>query len=196
MAESGIDFFLMENMWADNESRVIAAEAAMATGLPVWVGFTASVATDSEEVRMSFGDDRNAYSSGMGMPMWTSDWRTVDHEMSLADGIREIAALNPDAIGIFHSRISETTSALRVTLEEWSGPIVLYPDAGRADYLETWQDSSFVNEESAEELTHEAGDWIEKGAQVIGTCCGFGANYINALRGAIPSGTISPPKAA
>ena len=48
---------------------------------------------------MSFGDDRNAYSSGMGMPLWTSDWRTVDHEMTLADGIREIAALNPDGIG-------------------------------------------------------------------------------------------------
>ncbi|MYA60166.1 MAG: homocysteine S-methyltransferase family protein [Chloroflexi bacterium] len=196
MAESGIDFFLMENMWADNESRVIAAEAAMATGLPVWVGFTASVATDSEEVRMSFGDDRNAYSSGMGMPMWTSDWRSVDYEMTLAEGIREIVALNPDAIGIFHSRLSETTAALRVALEEWSGPIALYPDAGRADYLETWQDSSIVNEESAQELTHEATDWIEKGAQVIGTCCGFGANYIKALRGAIPSETISPPKAA
>ena len=69
MAESGIDFFLMENMWADNDSRVIAAEAAMGAGLPVWVGFTASVADDGQEVLMSFGDDRNAYSSGMGMPL-------------------------------------------------------------------------------------------------------------------------------
>ena len=80
MAESGIDFFIMENMWSDNESRIIAAEAAMATGLPVWVGFTASVAEDGQTVLMSFGDDRNAYSSGMGMPMWTSDWRSVDYE--------------------------------------------------------------------------------------------------------------------
>ena len=44
LAESGVDFLLMENMWADNESRVVATEAAQATGLPVWVGFTASMA--------------------------------------------------------------------------------------------------------------------------------------------------------
>ena len=195
MAESGVDFFLMENMWADNDSRAIAAEAAMGTGLPVWVGFTASVAPDSEEVRMSFGDDRNAYSSGMGMPMWTSEWRSVDYQMTLADGIDEIASLNPDAIGIFHSRITETTAALQVVLDRWSGPVALYPDAGRTDYLETWQDSSITNEETAVELTDEAANWIEMGAQVIGTCCGFGANYTKALRDTIPAGTLSPPKA-
>ncbi len=92
LAESGVDFLLMENMWADNESRAIATEAAKATGLPVWVGFTASVAPDGQTVLMSLADDRN-YSSGMGMPMWTSSWRTVDHEMTLSEGIREIAPL-------------------------------------------------------------------------------------------------------
>lgn len=196
MAESGIDFFLMENMWADNDSRAIAAEAAQGTGLPVWVGFTASVSPDVEEVRMSFGDDRNAYSSGMGMPLWTSSWRSVDYEMTLADGIAEVVALNPDGIGVFHSRISETTAALEVVLDDWSGPIALYPDAGRTDYLETWQDSSIVNEETADELTQEAANWVGMGAQVIGTCCGFGANYTKALRGALPTGTMSPRRVA
>ncbi len=186
MAESGIDFFIMENMWSDNESRIIAAEAAMATGLPVWVGFTASVAEDGQTVLMSFGDDRNAYSSGMGMPMWTSDWRSVDYEMTLAEGIREAAALNPDAITIFHSRIDETTKALEAAREEWSGTLVAYPDAGRPDYLETWQDSSLVNEVSAGELAEEATAWIKMGTQVVGTCCGFGANYTEALRNRIP----------
>lgn len=70
LAESGVDFFLIENLWADNESRAIAAEAAKATGLPVWVAFTASVSSDDQAVRMSFGEDR-AYSTGIGMPMWT-----------------------------------------------------------------------------------------------------------------------------
>ncbi len=194
MAESGIDFFLMENMWADNDSRVIAAEAAIATGLPVWVGFTASVAPDGQTVRMSFGDDRNAYSSGMGMPLWTSNWRSVDYEMTLTEGIRDVASLNPDAITVFHSRIDETTKALKATREEWSGPIALYPDAGRSDYLETWQDTSIINEETAEELTAEAATWVEMGAQVIGSCCGFGANYIEALHESLPAGTTSPKR--
>ena len=187
LAESGIELFIMENMWADNDSRMIAAEAAIDTGIPVWVGFTASVTPDGETVRMNFGDERNAYSSGMGMPLWTSSWRNVDYDMTLAQGVKEVATLNPDAITVFHSRISETTDALQVVLEQWNGTVVLYPDAGRTDYLETWQDSSVANEETADELTREAAKWVNSGAQVIGTCCGFGANYTKALTNALSS---------
>ena len=187
LAECGVDFFIMENMWADNESRMIAAEAAKATGLPVWVGFTASVAPETQEVRMSFGDDRHAYSSGMGMPLWTSSWRSVNYGMTLTEGVAEIASLDPDAITVFHSRISETTAALQVVLDQWSGTVALYPDAGRTDYLETWQDSSVANEETALELTEEAAKWVGMGAQVVGTCCGFGANYTKALSSALPN---------
>ena len=195
LAESGVDFFLMENMWADNESRVIATEAAMATGLPVWVAFTASIAPDEQTVRMSLGDDRD-YSTRMGMPMYTSNWRTVDYEMTLADGISEIVPLEPDVLGVFHSRIDETSAALQIILDQWSGPIVVYPDAGRVDYLETWQDKNVANKEAAEELTREAAGWVGMGAQVIGTCCGFGVEYIRALNGALPDRISSPRKVA
>ncbi|MYD93710.1 MAG: homocysteine S-methyltransferase family protein, partial [Chloroflexi bacterium] len=119
LAESGVDLFLIENLWADNESRAIAAEAAKATGLPVWVAFTASVSTNGEAVRMSFGHDRD-YSSGIGMPMWTESWRPVDDNKSLAEGIKEIASVGPDVLGVFHSRIDETSAALQVMLDEWS----------------------------------------------------------------------------
>ena len=195
LAESGVDFFLMENMWADNESRVIAAESAKATGLPVWVGFTASMAPDGQTVRLSLGDDRH-YSIGMGVPMWTSSWRTIDYEMTLAAAISEILPLKPDVLGVFHARLDETTAALQVMLDKWSGPIVAYPDAGREDYLETWQDSIVANKDSAGELTHEAARWVEMGAQVIGTCCGFGVDYIRALRGALPAQVSSTRKVA
>ena len=43
LAEAGVDFFLIENMGADNEARVLATEAAKNTGLPIWVGVTASM---------------------------------------------------------------------------------------------------------------------------------------------------------
>ena len=195
LAESGVDFILMENMWADNESRLIATEAAKATGLPVWVGFTASMAPDGQTVRLSLGDDRH-YSTRMGVPMWTSSWRTIDYEMTLAAAISEIAPLKPDVLGVFHARLDETTAALQVMLDKWSGPILAYPDAGREDYLETWQDSMAANKDSAEELTNEAARWVEMGAQVIGTCCGFGVDYIRALRGTLPTRVSSPRKVA
>ena len=126
--------------------------------------------------------------------MFTSSWRTVDYDMTLADGIDEITALNPDVIGVFHSRLDETTAALQVVLDRWSGPIVIYPDAGREDYLEVWQDSLVDNEDSTAGLTQEADIWVEMGAQVIGTCCGFGVDYIKALSGALPERISSPAK--
>ena len=191
LAESGVDFFLMENMWADNESRIVATEAAKATGLPVWVAFTASMAPDGQTVMMSMGDER-LYSGAVRMPMWTSNWRTIDHDMTLAEGIGEIALLKPDVVGVFHARIDVTTAAIQVILDQWTGPIVAYPDAGREDYLETWRDSGVANEESAEELTREAASWVGMGTQVIGTCCGFGVDYIRAVRGALPARIPSP----
>ena len=196
LAESGVDFLLIELMWADNESRVIATEAAMATGLPVWVAFTASMAPDGQTVRMSMGGERR-YGGSIGrVPMWTSTWRTVNHDMTLAEGIGEIALLRPDVLGVFHARLPETTAALQVILDQWSGPIVAYPDAGRDDYLETWQDIAVSNEESAGELTREAAGWVGMGAQVIGTCCGFGVDYIKALDGALPDRIPSPRNVA
>ena len=175
-------------MWADNESRMVSTEAAKATGLPVWVAFTASIAPDGQTVRMSMGDERH-YTGGLGVPMWTSNWRTVEHEMTLVEGIGEIAQLRPDVLGVFHARNSVTTAALQVMLNEWSGPMVAYPDAGREDYLETWRDGSVANEETADELMREAADWVGMGAQIIGTCCGFGVDYIKALRAPCRTGS-------
>ena len=186
LAESGVDFFLIENMWADNESRCIATEAAKSTGLPVWVAFTASMAPDNQTVRMDFGGARNSYSGGMGMPLWTSDWRSVNHEMTLAEGVAEVARLEPDVLGVFHARIAATTEALRVVQAQWAGPVVSYPDSGREDFIETWRDMSLSNEESPEDLTHESAKWVDMGVQVIGGCCGFGADYIEPLRGGLP----------
>ena len=185
LAESGIDFCLMEHMWADNESRLIAVEAAKATGLPVWVGFTATFSADGETVLMSQDEDRVSI-SGLANPLPISSWRTIDHNKPLSEGVAEVASLDPDVIGLFHSRLHETNAGLTVLLEEWTGPIILYPDAGRTDYLNTWRDDNVANEETVNQVTGEAVDWTRRGAQIIGTCCGFGVDYTKGLRDALP----------
>ena len=90
-------------------------------------------------------------------------------------------------MGVFHSRLNETNAALDVLLAEWTGPVILYPDAGRTDYLDTWRDSAVANEDSVENVTGEAVNWTRKGAQIIGTCCGFGVDYTTGLREALPA---------
>ena len=191
LAESGVDLLLVENMWADNESRAIATEAAKASGLPVWVAYTASVSADDQTVLL-----RNPIVNPLNMPLITSGWRSVDQDMTLEQGMKEIASLNPDVMGIFHARLKDTTAAIEVMRDEWSGPIVAYPDAGRRDYTEVWQDGSVGNEESVEEFTDEAKKWVDLGAQVVGACCGFGVDYIKPLRDSLPDRIASPRQAA
>ena len=186
LAESGIDFFLIEHMWADNESRLIAVESAKATGLPVWVAFTATFSADEETVLMSLDEDR-ASISGLASTMPISNWRTIDHDKPLSEGVAEVASLGPDVIGVFHSRLNETNAALKVVLDEWSGPIIVYPDAGRTDYLNTWRDDNVANEETVNQVTREAVNWTRQGVQIIGTCCGFGVDYTKGLRHALPA---------
>ena len=186
LAESGIDFFLMEHMWADNESRLIAVEAAKATGLPVWVGFTATLSADGETVLMSQDEDR-AGIPGIASPLPISNWRMIDHNKPLSEGVAEVASLDPDVIGVFHSRLKETNAALTVLREEWSGPIIVYPDAGRTDYLNTWRDDNVANEETVNQVTREAVNWTRQGVQIIGTCCGFGVDYTKGLREVLPA---------
>ena len=84
------------------------------------------MASDGETVRLDVGDDRG-YVGGRGSPLWTSNWRTVDYDMTLSEGIAEIAPLEPDVIGVFHATPADTTPALQVVLDQWSGPVVAYP---------------------------------------------------------------------
>ena len=108
LAESGVDLLLVENMWADNESRVIATEAAKASGLPVWVAYTASVSADDQAVLL-----RSPRNGPPAIPVFTSTWRPVDEDMTLEQGMKEIASLNPDVMGIFHAKTQGHDSRYR-----------------------------------------------------------------------------------
>ena len=61
------------------------------------------------------------------------------------------------------------------------------PTPGRSDYLSTWRDDNVANEESVDQVTGEAVEWTRMGAQIVGTCCGFGVDYTKGLRDALPA---------
>ena len=185
LAEAGVDFFLVENMGPDNEARVLSAEAAKNTGLPIWVGVTASMDPAGETVRLR---SRRP----IGPSLQEVEVREIDHNISLADGIKDIATLDPDVINVFHARLTDTTAGLDVVSKEWSGPLGAYPDAGRPDYTLPWQDRGTPNEESEDRFTQEAMNWAAMGVQVVGACCGFGVDYIKPLRDALPERIASP----
>ena len=179
MAEAGVDLFLIELMGADNEARMFLTEAARNTGLPVWVAFTAHIDPVTREVTARHPFRR------LPSPL-NIEVREIDFGLSLADAIQQVAPLEPDLMAVFHSRLTDTMAGLKVMKAEWPGPLGVFPDAGRRDYTEAWQDRSSTNEESVEEFTQEALKWVNMGVQVVGACCGFGVDYIRPLPGSLP----------
>ena len=186
LAEAGVDLFLVEPTGRDNEARVIESRAAKATGLPVWVGFDAHVSSDET---MVLGSRRRQ----SGPP--PAGARMINENMTLAESIAEVAPVRPDVMAVFHSRITDLTAGLQVMLNEWSGPVLAYPDAGRMDYVQTWRDRTATNEESPAQFTEAAQKWVDMGVQVVGACCGFGADYIKPLKEALPDKIARPRKA-
>ena len=179
MAEAGVDLFLIELMGADNEVRVILAEAAKNTGLPVWVAFTSYIDPVTGDVTARYPFTRRP--SPLNIEI-----REIDYSLSLADAIQQVAPLEPDVVAIFHSRFKDTIAGLEVLSKEWPGPLGVYPDAGRHDYTAAWQDRRSPNEESVGDFTREAQKWVDMGVQVVGACCGFNLDYIKPLPSALP----------
>ena len=163
LAEAGVDFLLAEST-GSNIQRKWVVEACLATGLPVWTGF---------KVRLDEGD-----------PTVRIGYRS---ELALADGFHEIASLGGTVITIFHSSVASTDAALDVAKKIWSGPVGIYPEAERRDYVDTYRDRTVPTRLTPEEFLGKAQTWVAQGVQVVGGCCGVELEYIRPLRERLPS---------
>ena len=181
MAEAGVDFFIVEAMGRDNEARMIQAQVAKETGLPVWIGFNAYI--DSKDTVMAGGQQ---VSTDVAEGIQYQGSRTMK-DLTLAEAVMEAIQIGPDVISIFHTRIPTATKAVEVVLENWKGPVMVYPDAGRrSSALAKWYDHSADNEESIKDYIDAVKGWVDRKVQIVGACCGFGVEYIKPLRQAIP----------
>ena len=68
----------------------------------------------------------------------------------------------------------------------WQGPIGLYPEADRSDYIATYKDQGLATVITPEEFAGVARTWVEQGVQIIGGCCGIEIGFIRPLREALP----------
>ena len=172
LAEMGVDFFLLENL-SDQPARKMCLDAVKRTGLPAW----SSVSSLYEEDDQLLLSDRGR------------------NDLTLDESLDEILSWGGQSgMTIMHAEIPETTLGLEVLREKWDGPMAAYPDSLRPDWLTTWQDLSIQNAESPQAFLAEAKKWVEMGVQVIGTCCGFGAEYIEPLKEGLPSHIPTPRK--
>ena len=71
--------------------------------------------------------------------------------------------------------------------EKWAGPVGVYPEAGREDYVDPNPDPLDKSDLTPAEFLDVARKWVQGGVQIIGGCCGIGPDYIRPLRDGLPS---------
>ncbi len=158
-AEAGADLIVLE-MMIDIEGSIPCAEAAVASGLPVWVGFSASL-RDGAVIGYREGDPE-------GVPV-----------VDFAELVDAILAIGGDAAGVMHSLIDSTAPALEVLAKRFEGPRLAYAETGQ------WRSPDWVFEQvvSPEDYATVVEGWVkEQGVQIIGGCCGTGPEHIRALK--------------
>ncbi|MFQ6017884.1 MAG: homocysteine S-methyltransferase family protein [Kiloniellaceae bacterium] len=165
LADGGADLIMLE-MMQDTEHSVYAAEAAAATGLPVWVGFSCRIAEDGRTVV----------------------FRRREPETSLAEAFATVMATGGSLAGVMHSDVAVVEPALKVVFERWAGPVAAYPHSGHF-VMPNWQ---FVDVIPPEDYAAEARRWLDMGAQVIGGCCGIGPDHIRLLKERLAGQSVPP----
>jgi S-methylmethionine-dependent homocysteine/selenocysteine methylase len=151
LAEAGCDLIIME-MMRDVDYSLWATEAAVATGLPVWVGV-------SVERR---GDRRLA---GYGRPEWV-----------IEDIAAALMATGAKVCLVMHTAIDDTADALALVKSNWAGPIGAYPEAGHFE-MPNW----VFEPVPAGDFVEHCRRWRRMGATLLGGCCGIGPDHIAAL---------------
>jgi S-methylmethionine-dependent homocysteine/selenocysteine methylase len=159
LARAGVDLIVLE-MMRDVDYAAGAVDAARATGLPVWVGFSCRQAADGA-VRMFSGFQ----------------------DLLFEEIIAPVMAHGGSLLAVMHSEVRDTGPALEVAKRCWRGPLAAYPESGYFT-MPNWQ---FVDVIAPDDFVAHAVDWLRQGVQVLGGCCGTGPEHIRLLRDRLPA---------
>ena len=162
LAESGVDFLIAEPTGSTVQRRWVIEEC-IATGLPVWSGFKCRQDSADGSLKVGYQSDE-----------------AFDTEFA------SLAALGGEVVTVFHSPVDATDDALSVVKAHWNGPIGIYPEAERRDYVDAHRDESVETKLTPDEFVARAQRWVAEGVQVVGGCCGVEIEYIRPLRDALP----------
>jgi len=161
LAGNGVDFLALE-MVETLDRGVPALRAALATGLPVWLGVSCRL-TESGEVQAGAAPE-----PGQG---------------TLADLLEVLLDDRLWAVVVMHSTLDVVGPALRLIRDRWDGPLGAYPHHGSYDRAAlAWR----LGELSPEQLLEGAAAWVGLGAQLVGGCCGTGPEHIRRLASGVP----------
>ena len=131
-----------------------AIEAALDSGLPVWLGL--SCGDESEEGDLfAFENSRMKFSETL---------TTINNDF--------------DSVLLMHSETKNITKGLQEIKSEWNGHLGAYPHKGT--YVRpNWNfDKNYTPEMYSEDMQ----GWVDQGVRIIGSCCGMGPEYTYELK--------------
>ena len=172
LAEAGCDLLAME-MIMDVERASRATEAALATGLPVWVGISTSRGPGGAMVGWDVASEEEGRLPEGYEPPVRERLETI---------IDALTSLGPQATGIMHSSVESTTPGLEVLFERWNGPVMAYPRRNAATRGLTLR----VSWSSRRISPHTAGAGWRAAFRIIGGCCGTTIRHIRAMVNRLP----------
>lgn len=154
LAEAGVDLIALE-MCQHAENSPLAVEAAVATGLPVWVGVSCKRNAESGQLESFDASQPN-----------------------FAELVAKLASYDIAVMNVMHSPIEDTAAGISAVQQHWTGPVGAYPESGYF-IMPNWQ---FVDVIDPADLVREARAWVDQGVQLLGGCCGLGPQHITALK--------------
>jgi len=171
-AQAGADFIVLE-MMLDIKRASRAVRAATATGLPVWLGISASLGREGRVTGWDLGvEERGRLAEG----------HVREPAPPLADIVDALTLPGCQVAGIMHSSVATTGPALEVLRGRWSGPVMVYPETLVFDPVSRKASTSL----SPEEFAQACRGWVEDGVQIVGGCCGTTIEHICAMVDALP----------
>ena len=134
LKESGADLLVLE-MLLDVDHSKILLNAALETGLPVWVGLSCCDSKfDNSVIGRNFRAekeksliyDENKYKD---QPKYLPE----DKIILLEDIIKSLTSLGGDVYGIMHTWFQDSIGGLKILKNNWKGPIMFYPEIHKFD---------------------------------------------------------------
>ena len=172
LANAGVDLILMEMMFdVDRASR--AVKAAVETGLPVWIGTSCSLLPNG---------GAGAWNKHIEEPAHMLVPNQIKQDTKpFAPLIEAMMSFEPQVMGIMHSTVDTMDEGLKALFEHWRGPVMAYPET-----------SSQVRRGVSAALEPDVfaahcGDWVGRGVQIIGGCCGTTPEHIRTMVDGLPN---------
>ena len=166
LAEAGADLIALEMIGAKGYGRA-AVQAAAETGLPVWLGITPARREDGS----------------LGTPPELGDGDSFE------DLLAALASPALAAVTVMHSDPEVIPDAIEITRRYFAGPVGAYAETGG------WTPPNWVFDGlTPSQYLSQAITWAERGAQLIGGCCGTGPGHIQALAERLPRHATPPAR--